>query len=153
MYKVWFPQFTFNLPRQFVPGSAINYDEQLAMFDAFLAAAPLEKKDSAKDILFLMLFETRQGAAGFIAAAAGAAYASTLPMEQRHPIHFLFFVLSMLMAGADANHGLGFPFGYHPRNTVNGWAVGIAFTPFWLASAYCNWVGFQKGRAAMGKSD
>ena len=120
------------------------------MLDAALDAAPLQKYESAKDLIFLMLFETRQGSAGFISVAAAAAYAFTIPIEQRHPIHFLFFVLSVIMAMADANHGLKFPFGKHPYISKNGWAVGIAFTPFWLVSAYCNWTAFTVGRGLSG---
>lgn len=144
----WLPPFTFNLPRQLSPELAINYEEQLKMMDAFLAAAPMEKKECAKDLLFIMLFETRQGAAAFIAAAAAGTYGFALPLEQRHPLHFLFFVLSMIMAAANANHGFSVPFGNHPHISVNGWAVGTLFTPFWLASAYCNWVGFTLSKKA-----
>lgn len=148
--NLWFPPFTLNVPYTFKPDEAVNYSEQLKMFDAFLEAAPPGKLESAKDLIFLMLFETRQGSAGFWAAALGAAYAFTLPLEQRHPIHFVFFVLSVIMAMADANHGLKFPFGNHPLISKNGWAVGIVFTPFWLISAYCNWTAFTQSRGLAG---
>eukprot|EP00533_Pseudo-nitzschia_delicatissima_P006139 CAMPEP_0116112580 /NCGR_PEP_ID=MMETSP0327-20121206/19058_1 /TAXON_ID=44447 /ORGANISM="Pseudo-nitzschia delicatissima, Strain B596" /LENGTH=229 /DNA_ID=CAMNT_0003605895 /DNA_START=888 /DNA_END=1577 /DNA_ORIENTATION=- len=148
--NLWFPPFTFSVPYTFTPEKAINYEEQLKMLQAALDAAPEEKKDSAKDMIFLMLFETRQGSAGFWAAALGAFYAFTLPVEQRHPIHFSFLVLSIFMAMADANHGIKFPFGNHPLISANGKAVGIWFTPFWLLSAYCNYTAFALGRAAGG---
>jgi hypothetical protein len=148
--NLWFPPFTFNKPYTLSPEKAVNYEEQLEMFKAFLKAAPAGKMDSAKDLIFLMLFETRQGSAGFWAAALGAYYASTLPLEQRHPVHFVFLILSVLMTMADANHGLKFPFGNHPLISKNGWAVGIAFTPFWLLSAYCNYTAMMEGRAILG---
>ena len=147
----WFPPFTFQIPRTpFRPDEALDYSEQIQMIEAALKTVPPHKQDSARDLIFLMLFETRQGSAGFWAAALGAGYAWTLPFEQRHPIHFLLWILSFAMALANANHGYKLPFGKHPFVSKNGWAVGIVFTPFWLAAAYCNWVAFTESRLAAG---
>lgn len=153
--NLWFQPFTLNKPYILTPEKAVNYEEQMEMFKAFIKAAPPEKLESAKDIAFLMLFETRQGSVGFWAAALGAYYASTLPLEQRHPVHFVFFILSLLMVLANANHGFKIPFGNmafgkHPLTTKNGWAIGLVFTPFWLFSAYLNYTAMMEGRAILG---
>lgn len=125
-----------------LPVASLSYDEQMSMLQAAIAAAPTEKIIAAKDVLFVMLFESRQGGAAFLSAAAASYYTSTLVLEERHPVHFLFFVLSVLMCLANANH-VGLPFGEHPLVSDNGWWVGFWFVPFWFASAYCNYKAFQ----------
>lgn len=52
--------------------SALTQDEQITMLDAALNAAPKEKLTNAKDYLFMLLMEQRQGAIGFTAVAIGA---------------------------------------------------------------------------------
>ena len=44
------------------------------MLKAAIATAPAKKIVAAKDILFVMLFETRQGAAGFIASGVSSGH-------------------------------------------------------------------------------
>lgn len=148
--NVVLPPFTLTMP---TAAASLDYTEQMAMLDAALQSAPEEKSEAAKDLLFVMLFESRQGAAGFIAAACASAYAFTIPVKERHPIHFLFTALSIGMAMANFNHATAglFPFGNHPLISANGRMVGALFTPFWIASTYCNWVGFNLSRS--GKTD
>ena len=151
----WLPPFTLQVPATLRPGTAVGYPEQLEMLLAAVeSVVGPEKKEAARDLIFVMLFESRQGSAGFLAAAAGAAYASGLGLEERHPVHLVFTVLSVLMAFANANQALSkkyFPFGHHPFVSKNGWAVGVVFTPFWLLSTYCNYVAFHQSRLAAGK--
>lgn len=124
--------------------SALTYDEQIAMLDAALEAAPSEKKMNAKDYLFILLFEQRQGAVGFTAVAAGAIYGLTLDLAARIPIHLIFGVVAVLMMLINANHAGWLPFfGKHPKISQHGKNVGIVFTPFWIAVALFNWLAFS----------
>jgi hypothetical protein len=133
------PFFGFKLPN---PATALTYDDQLKMVDAARDAAPHAKQRAAEDYVFLLLFEERQGAIGFIAAAAGALYGLTLGIADRDALHFVFGTIAVLMMVVNANQaGLPF-FGNHPRVSTNGKRVGIAFTPFWLGAAVLNWLGF-----------
>lgn len=84
------------------------------MLDAALAAAPHGKKRAREDYVFLLLFEQRQGAICF-AAAAGAVYGLTLGIVKREALHFVFGVIAVLMTLVNANQaGLPF-FGNHPK--------------------------------------
>ncbi len=129
-----------------VPNStnALTHSEQITMLDAALEAAPSEKKKNAKDYLFILLFEQRQSAIGFIAVAAGAIYGLTLGLVERNPLHLVFGVVAVLMMLINANQAGWLPFfGKHPKVSTNGKNVGIVFTPFWLAVAVLNWLAFS----------
>jgi len=134
------PLFGFQAPGG---SSALTYDDQITMLDAALDAAPIEKKKNAKDYLFLLLFEQRQGAIGFTAVAVGAVYAMTLTLVERNPLHLVFGVLAVLMAIVNANQaGISF-LGNHPKVSPNGRNVGIVFTPFWIVAAVANYMAFM----------
>lgn len=135
------PLFAPGLPdkKQF-----ITEKEQLNMLDAALAAAPDDKKTAAKDYIFIMLFEQRQGALAFISVLAGAIYGMNLPFAERHPIHLLFLVLSVLFTLVNANQGGFLPFfGKHPRVSRNGRNVGIVFSVFWTVASVLNYLAFS----------
>jgi hypothetical protein len=124
--------------------SALTYDEQITMLDAALTAAPNEKEKNAKDYLFILLFEQRQGAIGFIAIAVGAIYGLTLGLIERNPLHLVFGVVAVLMMLINANQAGWLPFfGKHPKVSQHGKNVGVVFTPFWLVVALLNWLAFS----------
>ncbi|WP_284166083.1 hypothetical protein [Frigidibacter sp. SD6-1] len=134
------PFFTPGLPR---PSKALTHDDQIAMLDAALGAAPRDKAPAGADYIFLMLFEQRQGALAFIAVAAGVLYGLTLPLPDRHALHLVFGIMAALFALVNANHA-GIPgLGHHPRVSRNGRNVGILFAPFWAVAAILNYVGFS----------
>lgn len=112
------------------------------MLDAALAAAPDEKKTSAKDYIFILLFEQRQNALAFTAVMVGAISAMNLPLEGRSTFHLMFLVMSVLFTLVNANHAGFMPFGHHPRVSRNGKHVGIVFSIFWLASTVLNYLAF-----------
>jgi hypothetical protein len=121
------PFFAPGLPRR---SKALTHDDEIAMLDAALGAAPADKAHAGADYIFLMLFEQRQGTLAFIAVAAGVAYGLTLPLADRHALHFVFGIMAALFALVNANHA-GIPgLGHHPRISRNGRNVGIAFAPF-----------------------
>ncbi|MEL6867138.1 MAG: hypothetical protein AAFP19_22125 [Bacteroidota bacterium] len=64
------------------------------MLDAALEAAPKEKKTKAKDYLFVLLFEQRQGAICFTAVAISAIYGMGIELTARPP-PYLFFLESL----------------------------------------------------------
>ena len=133
------PFFGFTLPSR---ATSLTANEQITMLDAAIDVAPQEKKTAAKDYIFLMLFEQRQGALCFTAVAAGAVYGMTLSLMERHPLHFVFGVIAVLMTLVNANHA-GIPFlGNHPKVSRHGKNVGIVFVPFWALVAALNWTGF-----------
>lgn len=124
--------------------TALTLSEQLSMLDAALNAAPKQKLTNAKDYIFLLLFEQRQGAIGFIAVAVGAMYGMGLELAARQPLHLLFLVVAVLMLLVNANQAGILPlFGKHPRVSKHGRNVGIVFTPFWLVVALLNWLAFS----------
>lgn len=124
--------------------TALTQDEQLTMLDAALDAAPKEKSTNAKDYIFLLLFEQRQGAIGFAAVAVGAIYGMGLELAARQPLHLLFGVVAVLMMLVNANQAGFLPFfGKHPRVSKHGRSVGIVFTPFWLVVALLNYLAFS----------
>lgn len=124
--------------------TALTKEEQLTMLDAAVDASPKEKMTNAKDYIFLLLFEQRQGAVGFIAVAVAAVYGMGLELAARQPLHLLFLVVAVLMMLANANQAGFFPFfGKHPRISRHGRNVGIVFTPFWLVVALLNWLAFS----------
>lgn len=124
--------------------TALTQDEQLTMLDAALKASPQEKMTNAKDYIFLLLFEQRQGAIGFIAVAVGAIYGIGLELAAREPLHLLFGVVAILMLLVNANQAGFLPFfGKHPRVSKHGRNVGIVFTPFWLVVALLNCLAFS----------
>ena len=134
------PFFGLKLPSRL---NSLEYDEQITMLDAALEAAPKEKHIAAKDYLFIVLFEQRQGAIGFIAIAAAAIYGLTLTLVERNPLHLMFGVVAILMMMVNANQA-GVPLlGNHPKVSPNGKNVGIAFTPFWALVAVLNWLAFS----------
>lgn len=123
--------------------SALTRNEQINMIDAALEAAPEKKKTNAKDYLFLLLFEQRQGAIGFTAVAIGAIYGMNLELAARQPLHLVFGVVAVLMMLVNANQAGFLPFfGKHPKISKHGKNVGIIFTPFWLAVAVLNYLAF-----------
>ncbi|MDF1699396.1 MAG: hypothetical protein P1U56_26320 [Saprospiraceae bacterium] len=127
------------------PSSAIalTQNEQITMLDAALEAAPKEKKKNAKDYIFILLFEQRQGAIGFIAVTVGAIYGLSLGLVERNPLHLVFGVIAVLMMLVNANQAGWIPFGKHPKVSKHGKNVGIMFTPFWLVVALLNWAAFS----------
>jgi alcohol dehydrogenase class IV len=123
--------------------TALTYDEQITMLDAALEAAPEKKKLNAKDYIFVMLFEQRQGGIAFTAIAVGAVYAMTIPLADRYPIHLIYGVLAVLFAIVNANHaGVRF-LGHHPKVSRNGRNVGFVLTPYWIIAAVLNFVAFS----------
>lgn len=120
----------------------ITEKDQLDMLDAALAAAPDEKKTSAKDYIFILFFEQRQGALAFTSFMVGAIAAMNLPLEGRHPWHLMFLVMSVLFTLVNANHAGFMPFGHHPRVSRNGKHVGIVFSVFWTVSSMLNYLAF-----------
>lgn len=134
------PFFAPGLPR---PSKALTHDDQIAMLDAALDAAPRDKAPAGTDYIFLMLFEQRQGALAFIALAAGVLYGLSLPLADRHALHLVFGIMAALFTLVNANHA-GIPgLGHHPRVSRNGRNVGILFAPFWAVLAILNYVGFS----------
>lgn len=124
--------------------TALTQEEQLTMLDAALDASPKEKMTNAKDYIFLLLFEQRQGAIGFTAVAVGAIYGMGLELAARQPLHLVFGVVAVLMMLVNANQAGFLPFfGKHPRVSTHGRNVGIVFTPFWLAVAVLNYLAFS----------
>lgn len=135
------PFFGLKVPNR---TNGLTYDEQITMLDAALEAAPNEKKKNAKDYLFILLFEQRQGAICFIAVAVGAIYGLTLGLADRNPLHLVFGVVAVLMMLINANQAGWLPFfGKHPKVSQNGKNVGIVFTPFWLVVALLNGFAFS----------
>ena len=123
--------------------TALTQDEQLTMLDAALNASPKEKLINAKDYIFLLLFEQRQGAIGFTAVAVGAIYGMSLELAARQPLHLVFGVVAVLMMLVNANQAGLLPFfGNHPRVSTHGRNVGFVFTPFWLAVTILNYLAF-----------
>ena len=134
------PFFGLTLPGR---ATSLTASEQITMLDAAIDVAPQEKKTAAKDYVFMLLFEQRQGAICFTAVAAGAVYGMTLPLAERDPLHFVFGMVAVLMMLANANHA-GIPFlGKHPKVSRHGKHLGIAFAPFWAVVAVLNWSGFS----------
>ena len=133
------PFFAPGVPRH---ADALVLDEQMAMLDAAVQAAPQGKARAGEDYVFLLMFEQRQGAIGFAAAAAGALYGLTLGLGDRDALHFVFGVMSVLMMLVNANQA-GLPgFGNHPKVAVNGKHVGVVFTPIWAVALVMNGLGF-----------
>ena len=125
----------------------ITANEQVAMLDAALAAAPEAKKIAAKDYVFLLLFEQRQGSLAFLAVVAAIVYSFQSPLEERAVLHFLLMVMSVLFMLVNANHA-GLPFlGHHPKVSRNGRNVGIVFSGFWLAASVLNYLAFTAATA------
>ncbi|NNJ67733.1 MAG: hypothetical protein HKP54_06805 [Boseongicola sp.] len=138
------PFFGPALPRR---STSLGGSDQLAMLDAALAAAPVEKKRAGQDYVFLLLFEQRQGALCFAAIALGAVYGLTLGVADRDALHFVFGIVAVLMMLVNTNQA-GLPgFGSHPKVSTNGRHVGFVFAPFWAVAALANWWGFS---AALG---
>ncbi|HSM48866.1 MAG TPA: hypothetical protein VK872_13685 [Draconibacterium sp.] len=124
--------------------TALTKDEQLNMLDAALDASPKEKLTNAKDYIFLLLFEQRQGAIGFTAVAVGAIYGMGLELIARQPLHLVFGVVAVLMMLVNVNQAGLLPFfGKHPRVSTHGRNVGIVFAPFWLVVAILNYLAFS----------
>jgi hypothetical protein len=120
------PLFEPGLPKG---KNQLTADEQTTMLDAALLSAPEEKKTAAKDYIFLLLFEQRQGALAFLSVIAGALYGMQLPLEDRAVLHLLLLVMSVLFMLVNANHA-GIPFlGKHPKVSRNGRNVGVVFSP------------------------
>lgn len=128
-------------------GSLTN-DEQLAMLDAAVDAAPHAKREAASDYVFLMLFEQRQGSLAFLSVVAGVIYGLTLTLAERNPLHLVLVVMSALFMLVNANHA-GVPFlGHHPRVSRHGRHVGIVFAPFWAVATVLNVLAFAASQSA-----
>ena len=135
-----FPFFGLALPRK---AGSLTQDEQLAMLDAAIDAAPAAKKEAASDYIFFMLFEQRQGSLAFISVIAGVVYGLTLTLAERNPLHLVLGVMAALFALVNLNHA-GIPFlGHHPRVTRHGRNVGIVFGPFWALATVLNLSAFS----------
>lgn len=133
------PFFAPGLPR---PSQGLTHDEQCTMLDAARDAAPRDKSAAASDYVFLMLFEQRQGALAFLAVAATVLYALSMPLADRHVMHFMLGIMSVLFMLVNANHA-GMPgLGHHPKVSRNGRHVGYVFAPFWATVAVLNYLGF-----------
>ena len=127
-----------------LPGRSkpLQLGDQIAMLDAAIAAAPEDKKRAGEDYVFLLMFEQRQGAICFAAAAFGALYGLSLRLVDRDGLHLVFGVIALLMMFANANQA-GFPyFGNHPKVSINGRHVGFVFVPFWAVATGLNGMGF-----------
>lgn len=128
-------------------GSLTN-DEQLAMLDAAVDAAPDAKKEAASDYVFLMLFEQRQGSLAFLSVVVGVIYGLTLTLAERNPLHLVLAVMSALFMLVNANHaGIRF-LGHHPRVSRHGRHVGMVFAPFWGVATVLNVLAFTASQAA-----
>jgi len=90
-----------------------------------------------------LLFDQRQGAIRFTAAAAAALYGLSLGLVEREALHFIFGVVSVLMMLVNASQGGVQFFGKHPKISTNGRHVGWVFTSFWLAASVLNWMSFS----------
>lgn len=133
------PFFAPMLPNH---SKSLQLNEQMAMLDAAVEAAPLEKRRAGEDYVFLLMFEQRQGAICFAAAALGAIYGLTVGLADRDALHFVFGIIALLMMLVNANQA-GLPlFGSHPRVSTNGKHVGLVFAPFWAVATGLNWLGF-----------
>lgn len=138
------PFFAPMLP---TPSAALRREEQMAMIEAAVEAAPGDKKRAGEDYVFLLMFEQRQGAICFAAAALGALYGLTIGLADRDALHLVFGVIAALMTLVNANQA-GLPlFGHHPKISTNGKHVGIIFTPFWAVAAVLNGLGFLSATA------
>lgn len=133
------PFFAPMLPNR---SKSLQLNDQMVMLDAAIEAAPVEKRRAGEDYVFLLMFEQRQGAICFAAAALGAIYGLTLGLDGRDALHFVFGIIALLMMLVNANQA-GLPlFGNHPRVSANGKHVGMVFTPFWAVALGLNWLGF-----------
>lgn len=133
------PFFAPMLPNR---SSSLQLDEQMTMMDAAIEAAPADKKRAGQDYVFLLMFEQRQGAVGFAAAAIGALYGLTLGIADRDALHLVFGATAALMTLVNANQA-GLPmFGRHPKISTNGKHLGFVFTPFWAMVTALNLLGF-----------
>ncbi len=123
-------------------GSLTN-DEQLAMLDTAVDAAPAAKREAASNYVFLMLFEQRRGSLAFLSVIAGVIYGLTLTLTERNPLHLVLGVMAALFMLVNLNHA-GIPFlGHHPRVTRHGRNVGIVFGPFWALATVLNALAFS----------
>lgn len=137
----------FGPGRPTTAGSLTN-DEQLAMLDAAVDAAPDDKNEAASNYIFLMLFEQRQGSLAFLSVLAGVVYGLTLTLTERNPLHFVLGVMAALFMLVNANHaGIRF-LGHHPRVTRHGRNVGLVFAPFWAIATILNFVAFSSSLPA-----
>ena len=134
------PFFAPMLPNR---SSSLQLDEQMMMMDAAIEAAPADKKRAGQDYVFLLMFEQRQGAICFTAAALGALYGLTSGIADRDALHLVFGVIAALMMLVNANQA-GLPiFGHNPKISTNGKHVGFVFAPFWATAATLNGLGFS----------
>ncbi|MEJ8563561.1 hypothetical protein QTO30_21515 [Yoonia sp. GPGPB17] len=134
------PFFAPMLPNR---SSSLQLDEQMMMMDAAIEAAPADKKRAGQDYVFLLMFEQRQGAICFAAAALGALYGLTSGIADRDVLHLVFGVIAALMMLVNANQA-GLPiFGHNPKISTNGKHVGFVFAPFWATAATLNGLGFS----------
>jgi len=134
------PFFAPMLPNR---SSSLQLDEQMMMMDAAIEAAPADKKRAGQDYVFLLMFEQRQGAICFAAAALGALYGLTSGIADRDALHLVFGVIAALMMLVNANQA-GLPiFGHNPKISTNGKHVGFVFAPFWATAATLNGLGFS----------
>jgi len=145
MLSRWIVNYVLVLfgPAKPTGAGSLTDDEQLAMLDAALDAAPEAKQRAGADYMFLMLFEQRQGSLAFISVVVGVVYGLTLTLVERNPLHLVLGAMSVLFMLVNANHaGIRF-LGHHPRVSRNGRNVGIVFAPFWAVAAVLNLLAFS----------
>ncbi|MCG9875376.1 MAG: hypothetical protein MH321_11395 [Leptospiraceae bacterium] len=120
----------------------ITYEEQVEMLDSAIAVVKEDKKTAAKDYIFVILFEQRQGSLAFLSLIVGIIYALAFPLTERAILHLVLLVMSIFFMLVNANHA-GIPFlGNHPKVSRNGRNVGIVFSGFWLAASILNYLAF-----------
>lgn len=146
----WFPP-TLKLMND--DDSWLTREDQTVMLDAALKAVcpksgTCPKAVAAKDYLFLMTFEQRQGSVAFLAGCLAAVYALHLPLAARHPVHFLFFLVAVLMTLINVNHTGVLAFGHNPYVSEHGWWVGALFAPVWMLIGALNFIGLRASVAA-----
>lgn len=142
IYTVFPPFFKFKMPN--AKTDQITAEEYQQMWDAFVAAVPEEKQESAKDLVFLLGFEQRQSSLGFTAVAAAAIYAFTLPLEQRSSVHLLIAVVGVFMTFCHIVQG----FNLNGWNTPRAKIMALQFGPLFLAAAIVNFMAFFESRDA-----
>lgn len=147
LWARWVVNWVLSLFAPALPSSSksLTHDDQMAMLDAALAAAPQSKHPAGADYVFFLLFVQRQGALAFLSVAVGVIYGLTLPVPDRHALHLVFGVMSLLFMLVNANHA-GVPLlGKHPKVSRNGRNVGLLFAPFWGVAAALNALAFFYG--------
>lgn len=137
------PLFSF----QKAQGDFLTLEDTQGMLTKAIKSVSPSKGRAAADFIFVRTFEQRQGSSGFAACAAAAAYAATIPLGHRYPLHMLFMVNAGFMFLGNLHHATGLPFlGYNPFVTPGGKGLGCVFVPFWALVFFCNYMGFLESK-------